>query len=205
MIYEVRTYRLTVGSVPKFVEAFGKAYEGRKEISELAAFFYTEIGPLNEVIHIWPYESMEHRADCRAQAMKTDFWPPDVSEFQVHMRSEIFMPWDITPAFPTGNVGPIFEWRSYMIKPHGMGAHIEAWNEQAPARFERSPCIMAMHTDLGELNRFVHIWPYDSLEQRAQVRGQAVKDGIWPPKSKGNPTVEQTNKICLAAPFSPLQ
>lgn len=58
MIYEVRTYRLKLRMVPQFLETFEKAYEnGRKQLSPLAAFFYSEVGPLNEVIHIWPYEN----------------------------------------------------------------------------------------------------------------------------------------------------
>ena len=45
MIYEFRTYDLVPGSVPEVLKRFGEAYEKRKEFSELAAFFYTEIGP----------------------------------------------------------------------------------------------------------------------------------------------------------------
>jgi hypothetical protein len=33
-------------------------------------FWYTEIGSLNEVIHIWPYEDMLERTRIRAEAVK---------------------------------------------------------------------------------------------------------------------------------------
>jgi hypothetical protein len=55
MIYEIRTYRVKVGSLPEVEKRFGEAYENRKKISPLAAFWHTEIGPLNEIIHVWPY------------------------------------------------------------------------------------------------------------------------------------------------------
>ena len=70
MIYEVRSYRLKPRAVPGFIEAFGEAYEHRKQLSKLAAFFYTEIGPLNQVIHIWPYESLAERDSIRADAYR---------------------------------------------------------------------------------------------------------------------------------------
>ena len=56
MIYEIRTYDLRPGSVPEVIKRFGEGYEHRTKYSELAAFWYTEIGPLNQIIHIWPYE-----------------------------------------------------------------------------------------------------------------------------------------------------
>ena len=39
MIYEVRTYRLKPRGVPEFIKIFGKAYEKRKNLSKLSAFF----------------------------------------------------------------------------------------------------------------------------------------------------------------------
>jgi len=54
MIYEVRTYDLQPHSIPEVEKRFGEAYEYRKKVSPLAAFFHTEIGPLNQIIHIWP-------------------------------------------------------------------------------------------------------------------------------------------------------
>ena len=81
MIYEVRTHRLKLRMVPQFLETFEKAYEnGRKQLSPLAAFFYSEVGPLNEVIHIWPYENLAEREAVRAEAAKTGVWPPDVTD-----------------------------------------------------------------------------------------------------------------------------
>ena len=47
MIYEFRTYTLTPGAVPQVLELFGDSYKHRKMHSELAAFWFTEIGPLN--------------------------------------------------------------------------------------------------------------------------------------------------------------
>ena len=207
MIYEVRSYRLKPRAVPGFVEAFGEAYEGyRKDFSPLAAFFFSEIGPLNQVIHIWPYEDLADRDRVRGEAAAPGKWPPKAPEPPLHMESEIFKPFPFIGDFASGKVGPIFEWRSYMIAPGKMPGVMEGWEAAIEARRELSPVVMAMHTELGDLNKFVHIWAYESLDQRAAVRAEAMETGIWPPAgSPKGAIVEQENKILFAAPFSPVQ
>ena len=205
MIYEVRTYRLKPGSTPEAIKRFGEGYQHRRKYSELAAFFHTEIGPLNQIIHIWPYESLAHRTEVRTEASGDPNWPPDIGEFLVDMLSEIFVPFPFTPTFEPGKVGPIFEWRSYTVMPGAIGKIRDRWAGAIDKRSELSPVTMAMHTELGPLNRFVHIWPYESLEHRAEVRAKARADGIWPPRGGGGTLVAQENKIVLAAPFSPIQ
>ena len=39
----------------------------------------------------------------------------------------------------------------------------------------------AWYTELGGLNKWVHIWPYSDLEERNRVREEAVKSPHWPP------------------------
>lgn len=207
MIYEVRTYRLKPRGVPEFVKIFDKAYQGRKKLSQLSAFFVTEIGMLNEVIHIWPYKDAGEREALRGRSVKDKkyTWPPKVAHLQEHMKSEIFHPSPMTPEFPAGKMGPIFEWREYMLLPGMIGEVYKNWAKALPKREKLSPLVMAMHTDAGDLNKFVHIWSYESLNHRAAVRAEAATKGLWPPKGRRETLQIQTNKIVLAAPFSPLK
>jgi NIPSNAP len=205
MLYEVRTYRCKPHTVNEVVKRFGEAYESRKKLSEMAAFFYTEIGPLNQVIHIWPYKDLNERARIRAESVKNPAWPPKIAEFIDEQVSEIFVPFSFTPEIKPGNYGPIFEWRSYTLTIGAAAKVQENWGAAIPERSKRSPILIGMTTDLGPLNKFVHIWPYKSLDERAKIRAQAAKDGIWPPKGGAGTLVAQENKICLAAPFSPVQ
>jgi hypothetical protein len=206
MIYEVRSYRLKPRSIPQFLDIFGAAYEKRKEFSPLSAFLFTEIGPLNEVIHIWPYESYAERDRIRVEAVKSGHWPPKGAEFIVDQKSEIYTPFPFVGVFATGNLGPLFEWREYTVVTGMMPAVMEGWEESIDERRKASPLIIAMQTDSGGLSKFVHLWGYKDFAHRAEVRADMLNKGIWPPK--GTPVGAlryQENKICLAAPFSPLQ
>ncbi len=205
MIYEVRSYHIAPGSLPTVLERFEEGYQHRKKLSELAAFWYTEIGPLNQIIHVWPYADAAERDKIRGEASKSSHWPPAIGEFLLSMNSEIFVPSPFTPELLTGKNGPYYEMRSYTLKPGKLPAMMDGWKGKIDGRRALSPLIMGMHTEVGNLNKFVHIWAYESLNQRMEVRAKAKAEGIWPPGGGSDRLVAQENKIMLPASFSPAQ
>ena len=54
MIIEMRTYTLKPGSIAEAEKRFGAALPAREKHSKLAAFWHTEIGPLNPYCHNEP-------------------------------------------------------------------------------------------------------------------------------------------------------
>ena len=70
MIIEMRTYTVQPGSVATVEERFGQALPARAKLSPLAAFWHTEVGPLNRVIHVWAYDSFEERTRIRTEFAK---------------------------------------------------------------------------------------------------------------------------------------
>jgi hypothetical protein len=209
MIYEMRTYDLKPRTQGEFLKRFGEGYEKRKQFSELAAIWTTEIGPLNQVIHVWPYTDLAERQRIRAEAAASGGWPPALAEFILAMRAEIMLPWPDSPLLPKGELGPYFEMRTYTINSGDQPKVRKAWAGPLAQRTKLSPVIAMWFSELGALNKFVHIWPYKSLDQRVAVRKQAVDAGFWPPKPAEGPdnyaSIAQENKILVAAPFSPLR
>jgi hypothetical protein len=206
MIYEFRTYTCKPTTTPEVIKRFGDAYEHRKKYSELAAFWYTEIGPLNQIVHVWPYADLNERARIRGAAMKDPNWPPKIQEFLVKMDSEVYVPFPFSPEFKPGKLGPVFEMRSYFVVPgSGLPKTMERWEQALPKRTAISPIAFVGHTEFGPLSKYIHIWPYASLEARASTRKKAVDAGVWPPPGGNETLVSQENKILLPAPFSPLQ
>lgn len=208
MIYEMRTYDLKPRSLPEFIQRFGEAYEKRKRLSPLAAFWHTEIGPLNQVVHIWPYKDLAERARIRAEALAAGGWPPPTAEFVVRMQSEIYIPWPDSPLLPEGEFGPYFELRTYTLRPGDQAKMQKTWARSLPVRQKISPCIATWFSELGGLNKFVHIWPYKNLDDRTRARKAALETGQWPPKPDPEEpynTDAQETRILLPAAFSPLR
>jgi len=203
MIYEVRTYDLKPGTVAQYEENFGKALPAREKYSKLAAFWHTDIGPLNQVIHVWGYESLEEREHVRAEASNADGWPPPSDGVILNMNSEIWTPAPfMRPMGGDQALGNIYEMRTYTYTPGSIPELIRKWSEALPYREEFSPLAAGMYTEFGGLNRWMHVWPYKDLADRAKVRAEASKSPHWPSGAPGR--VKQENKIMIPASFSPM-
>jgi hypothetical protein len=206
MIIEVRTYGLKPGSLAEVEKRFGEALPGRQKLSKLAAFWHTEVGPLNEITHIWTYDSFDQRVAIRAEAIKIGVWPPKTSEFIVSMQTEVFLAAPFSPPLEPRDVGPLFEIRSYTYAPGALPGVIERWTGAIGERVKLSPLVGAWYSEIGGLNKWVHIWAYKDLAERQRVRAEAVERGIWPPPSAGpGLLLKQENKFVMPASFSPLR
>ena len=212
MIYEVRTDTLQLNMAGEFLKRFGEAYESaRRKHSELVGCWFTDIGPLNQVIRIWSYDSHEARTAIQAAAEAEPGWPPEVDDLVVHSTAETFRPLPCSPVPEPGTHGPIYEMRIYEVVP-GTDEDLRiSWERAIPGRTALSPCSVLMLSDSGSLRKLIHIWPYPDFETRSQVRRQAVAEGLWPP-SRMHPTADprgpyfsQDNLIMLPAAFSPMQ
>lgn len=79
MVIDHRTYTmhpLKLAKWLKLYEEFGLPVQLR-HLGNLIGFFQTEIGPLNQVVHLWGFDTLEERQRRRA-AMAID---PDWQEF----------------------------------------------------------------------------------------------------------------------------
>ena len=204
MIYEIRTYDIGPGNLAEVEKRFGEGYEHRKKYSPLTAFWHTEVGPLNEIIHVWGYKDLAERASVRAAAAKDGNWPPKISEFIRGMNVLIVNAFDFVPTPTPGKMGPFFEIRYYKLKAGTLPDTAKRWEGALPARIKMSPVVLAGGTEFGDGNGFVHIWAYNDLNQRMKVRGDARAQGIWPPPGGGN-LISQETKIVMPSAFSPLQ
>jgi len=68
-----------------------------------------------------------------------------------------------------------------------------------------SPIALAGHVEHGEANRFIHIWAYQSLDERAAIRNKAREMGVWPPPGGSDTLLTMANKIMMPSAFSPVQ
>jgi hypothetical protein len=209
MIYEVRTYTLRPGSVAEFEERYAKRLPLREQHSKLGGFWHTEFGPLNQVIHVYPYDDLAQRTTVRDALAKDTARAqiPSGREFVVAQEAEI-----MTPApfmHPLGSrdygTGNVYEMRTYTYAPGDIPQVLEAWAKAIPDREKFSPLAACWCSELGGLNKFVHTWVYKDLNERARVREDARKGGgQWPPQAGVRP-IRQDNKLLVPAAFSPVR
>lgn len=94
----------------------------------------------------------------------------------------------------------IHEFRIYDIKPGTLDQYYENTGPKIPERLEYSPLVGYFHAEVGPLNRVLHIWEYEDLNGRTEVRNKVIEKGIWPPPNKGIVENQQVD-IFHPAPF----
>ncbi|HLP70227.1 NIPSNAP family protein [Ciceribacter ferrooxidans] len=110
MFYEIRTYRLKNGAIPGYLEVVGE--EGieiqKKHLGNLVGYFFSEIGPINEIVHIWAYASLDDREARRARLAADPAWQaflPKIRDLIEVAENKIMKP---APFFRVGGgAGPV--------------------------------------------------------------------------------------------------
>ena len=206
MIFEMRTYLMKPGSIPEVEKRFGAGLPGRAKLSRLGGFWRSEVGTLNQIIHVWPYKDLNERAAIRAKAIETGVWPVKIQEFILEMESKILHAAPFSPPFEPGEHGGIYEFRTYTFGPDSIPKVIESWSGRIKQRTALSPLIFAGHTEIGPLNQWVHVWAYRNMGERERIRAEAVKAGIWPPpRHESVQLLRQQSTLAIPASWSPLR
>src|ERR1700722_15869125 len=179
MIYEVRTYTLRPGTVAEFEERYAKRLPLREKHSNLGAFWHTEFGPLNQVVHVYPYDDLRHRTAVRAALAQDTARAqlPGGQDLIAAQEAEIMNPAPFMRTlgsrdYGTGNV---YEMRTYTYAPGDIPKVLEAWAKAIAAREEFSPLAACWTSELGGLNKFVHTWVYKDLSERGMMPGSRFR------------------------------
>ena len=96
MIVEQRTYTLRPLRTQDFLALYERAALPlqKKYLGHLVGFFVSEVGPLNQVVHLWAFESLAERERRRALMEKDPGWPVYVNalrELDVILQQETKM------------------------------------------------------------------------------------------------------------------
>ena len=205
MFYEMRTYTLKPGAVPEFEAVFAKRQPFREKYSKLGGFWHTDFGTLNQVIHVWPYETVQQRSDVReAMGKDTDLQKLPVSEFIVEQEAEFLTCAPFMRPLAPANLGNFYEMRTYSYRRGTIPEVLRRWGEAVPVREKYSPLAACWYTETGGLNKFIHVWPYKDFTEREKIRAESSKEPLWPPPTSEF-MIKQEVKILLPASFSPMQ
>lgn len=208
MYYEIATLTLPMGTAAQaaaHVQAFATAPEAR---GELLGCWFTDIGVLNQMIVLRGFADL---ATLQAERERTQGSASPYGCGEIYQRLEVAsyrgFAWmkPVRPSAESGVTGPVYEIRTYGIKPGGTQPTLDLWEQYLPPREKLSPCVGAM-VALDGTPRFTNIWAYPTLDARSKARADAVAQGIWPPK--GGPahlTTEMVSTIAMPTAVSPLK
>ncbi|XP_072809103.1 protein NipSnap homolog 1 [Vicugna pacos] len=99
-IYELRTYKLKPGTMIEWGNNWARAIKYRQENQEAVGGFFSQIGELYVVHHLWAYKDLQSREETRNAAWRKRGWDENVYytvPLVRHMESRIMIPLKISP------------------------------------------------------------------------------------------------------------
>lgn len=211
MIHELRTYVVHPGKAGEYVDKSGSIARPIRgdRYGKLVGYWSTELGPLNQVVHLWEYADLAARAEARAGLQQNERWVkeylPVSGPLLVSQENAILAPADFCPVRPTSGMG-VYELRVYRCHPGTVPAYFQVMREALPLRERHSPPVGYWSVEVGPLNTVVHLWAYRDLAHRAEVRRALGADPGWQAAAgRLLPLIQaQESKILVPASFSPL-
>lgn len=73
-VYELRIYRTQVGMVGPWLQVLKEFLPVRQKYSPIVGLWQTEAPQPNEVVHLWVYKDLNHRAEARAAVAADPGW-----------------------------------------------------------------------------------------------------------------------------------
>ncbi|WP_166364993.1 NIPSNAP family protein [Pseudomonas akapageensis] len=205
-LYELITFTVRVRTPAQAMQRLQETLALPEVGGTLIGCWASEIGPLNEIAVLRGFTDENARlAERDRYLLGSDVF--GIEEFMLDMKVENYTLFPFLEAPKPGAHGPFYELRVYNLIPSGLMPTLEGWkNAIGPRTAEGySDVAAAFYATDGRTPRYLHIWPYASLEQRLDVRTRAVADGVWPPLNSGPQLREMHSTVYLPASFSPMQ
>ena len=161
----------------------------------------TDIGTLGRLLVLRGFDKPEEMTAERRRALMSAN-PFNAGNLVTALSMDSYAPFPFLPPITPRVLGPVYEFRTYRLKPGGLPRTIAAWEKAIePAREYTAHLVTNMYA-LDGPPRITHIWGFASLEERAALRTQAYAAGIWPPSGGPEQIIEATSTIGLPEHFS---
>ena len=97
---------------------------------------------------------------------------------------------------PPSSVTPaaLFEIRTYYLKPGGLAATLKGWKTAIPDAKEYTDHLLINMYATDGRPRIVHIWSFDSFEQRLDLRQRHYAAKTWPPPG-GPENIQEAHSV----------
>ncbi|KAF7664321.1 hypothetical protein LDENG_00179620 [Lucifuga dentata] len=213
IFYEFRTYCIHPEQNAAFLKLTNEKIHLRTAHSELVGYWTVEYGGLNQVFHIWKYDSYSQRAAVRAALAQDPMWMSDyISKASPMLTSQdnevtYLVPWSRLQKPP--KEGGVYELVTFQMRPGGPAVWGKAF--QASMTSHDAPgygnLVGVFHNEFGLLNRVHALWWYESADQRATIRHKAHTDARVVASVRESVAFlqSQQNKLMFPCNFSPLK
>lgn len=212
MVYELRCYTLHPGKMPEYLKAaetIGRPARGQN-FGINCGYWTAEFGALNQIWHLWKYDSLNERERLRGELSRHKPWVegyvpvirPLIQRQDLRVMNAVV---DIRPS--DGTTGNVYELRIYRTVMGGAAQYGENFKKVREARDKYSPIWGAWTGEFPQPNEWIHLWRYKNLQERFEARAAALKDPEWQAYLAKGPGLlaEMHSTLLIPTNYSPLK
>lgn len=205
-IYEFRQYWMKPSGASSFMKLFEEFYPVRVKHSELFGYWTVDLGGINQVVHIWEYDSFEQRANVRAALAQDKHWVEGfVKKAFPHLdrqENSVMYSAEWCNLLKDKASDGAYELATYGMKTGGPSV----WENQLKGSLlahTKHDCdlVGVWYTDVGDHNQVRAIWRYDNFDVRRQARNSAHADSVLVNKMRDNLKNVETHYNVLMNPL----
>lgn len=213
-VYELQFHSVKPECMEQYIKEFQMFIDMTKKWqtgAELSGSFIVEVGDLDEAVHLWKYKDGypgldKHKAILRGTEEYTAFRRRRNALLR-ERRNQILLAFSFWPEITPRSGQHIYELRSYTLKPGTMIEWGNCWVKGLKHRREKDEAVAAYFSHIGDLYQVHHLWCYENLVDRTEVRENAWSRPGW------DQCVSRTvallrgmrSRVLVPLPFSPLQ
>lgn len=204
MLYDLTVLALLPNTLGAVLPILPKTYETFSKTGTPLGCFGCEFGVLNRFAFLTRYDDAQKLAAERVRLMETED-PYGIGRYIGGISATAFKPLSFAHPVEPGEYGPFYEFRTYTLAPGGLPETEEAWAKVIPRRHEMSMLLTIMASIEGAPQKLVHIWPYNTIEDRVKARAKASQEKIWPPPGGSGQLTSLQSELFTATAFSDLK
>ena len=89
-----------MGKVPEWISLYKVILPTREKYSKIVGMWTTDVAQLNQIVHLWAYNDLNHRAEVRAKVAQEPAWKEFLAKsgpLLVEMQSIVLTPSETSP------------------------------------------------------------------------------------------------------------
>jgi len=209
-LYELRTYSLRLEQVRAFLRGTEERFHLRTKHSAVLGYWTAELGGLNQVVHVWEYDSLAHRAAVRAKMAEDPEWAaqyvaPILNPAIVAQENLLMRPIDGTTVTKPTTKG-VSELQRYTLSgpERRWRPALQTFAARAAAAAgPGSSLIGCFHSLVGPLNTSVLLWHHPTQDDLLAAAERLHRLPEYEALQEHVHTSH--NKMLLPHPVSPIQ
>ncbi|KAH9178646.1 NIPSNAP-domain-containing protein [Lactarius sanguifluus] len=209
-LHGIEIHRVKPDSVEEYKKAAERYYTGLRDDPELriklSGNFEAIVGEQDTFYHVLEYENHSGLDNAWKKIPGSDHERAHnaLRPFLRSRATQLAQEFAFLPTSPPHEEGGIFELRAYQLSPGTLLEWEATWRRGIEARSKLVRPVGAWYAQIGRLHQVYHLWQYQNLETRKEMRERAWEADGWA-DTTSQLARSMDSFVLTPLPFSPLK